>query len=101
MYTVRDVATKLKVNPETLRRWIRSSELEAIHYGVGRKNGSRITQEQLRIFLSNHPKHIPHDEIANSQNKESLWKEIEHLDATISKLMDERRILINELKSLG
>lgn len=44
--TVEQVAKDLKVNPETVRGWIRSGELVAIDLG-----GYRITKSDLDDFL--------------------------------------------------
>jgi excisionase family DNA binding protein len=48
-YSVRDVARLLRVNEETVRRWIREDKLPA-ERGSGR-HGSRISQADMRYFL--------------------------------------------------
>lgn len=48
-YTVAQVAELLQVNPETVRRWIRSGELRGL--GLGDKAGYRIEQSDLRDFI--------------------------------------------------
>jgi excisionase family DNA binding protein len=52
--TVRDVARRLGVHPETVRRWIRDGKLEAIQLPSGRWGVAeyRITEEALTKFLS-------------------------------------------------
>ncbi len=49
MYTIRDLAEKLGVHQNTVRRWINSKQLECIRIG----KGIRITEEQLQKFLDN------------------------------------------------
>ncbi len=49
-FDVRDVANILKVNEETVRRWIRRGELEAQNFGG--KAGYRIKPESLEKFLA-------------------------------------------------
>jgi excisionase family DNA binding protein len=48
-YTVEEIAEELGVHPDTIRRWIRKGELEAID--LGGSAGYRITQEALDRFL--------------------------------------------------
>jgi excisionase family DNA binding protein len=48
-YTVEEIAQELGVHPDTVRRWIRKGELEAID--LGGSAGYRITQEALERFL--------------------------------------------------
>lgn len=49
LLTVDDVARRLIVHPDTVRNWIKSSELLAID--LGGRAGYRITQEALNEFL--------------------------------------------------
>jgi len=49
--TVQDVADYLKVNEETVRRWIRDRELPALRLG-GRRTGYRIARRDLDRFVS-------------------------------------------------
>lgn len=49
-YTVRQVATELQVNEETVRRWIRRKELPAVALG-GTKAGYRIPRADLEAFV--------------------------------------------------
>ena len=53
-YTVNDIAKKLFINPETVRRWIRSGELRAT--ASSRKNGYIINEVDFNDFISG--KHI-------------------------------------------
>ena len=50
MYTVQEVANRLKANPETVRRWLRQGKLKGIMPG-GQKLGYRIRESDLRKFL--------------------------------------------------
>lgn len=47
MLSVEDVANELKVNPETVRVWIRSGELVALSIG----RGYRISRTDLDDFI--------------------------------------------------
>ena len=47
--TVEEVAERLNVGIETVRRWIRSKELEAID--LGGRAGYRITESALEKFI--------------------------------------------------
>ena len=49
LLTVEDVATRLSVHPDTVRRWIKSGELRAINLGV--RAGYRIPKSALDEFL--------------------------------------------------
>ena len=49
LLTVDDVAKRLGVHPDTVRKWIRSGELEAIV--LGGPAGYRIPQDALDKFL--------------------------------------------------
>lgn len=44
-----EVADRLRVDPVTVRRWIRAGELEAVP--LGPKAGYRITEEALQTFI--------------------------------------------------
>lgn len=49
--TVDDVAERLKVNAETVRRWIRSGKLEVLQVG-GNKGGYRVHPDALDKFIA-------------------------------------------------
>lgn len=51
LLTVQEVADRLRVNRETVRRWLRSGQLRGIKLG-GDRAGFRIGEEVLREFLS-------------------------------------------------
>lgn len=55
VYTVKQVADMLQINPETIRRWIRQKKLIAIQ--DSRKDGNVITQDSLNNFLRSMPKY--------------------------------------------
>jgi len=48
-YTVKDVAAKLKVHPQTIKGWLRDGRLKGIAFGG--RTGWRVTDAQLREFL--------------------------------------------------
>jgi len=52
-YTVKEIASLLSVNEETVRRWVRSGELSARQ--ISRKSGNVISEENLNAFLASHP----------------------------------------------
>ena len=48
--TVRDVAERLKVTEETVRRWVRDGDLPALV--LGKKAGHRIRSTDLDAFIA-------------------------------------------------
>lgn len=50
LYTVEEIAAALSVHPETVRKWIKAGEIEAID--LGGRAGYRISQAALDDFLS-------------------------------------------------
>jgi excisionase family DNA binding protein len=50
MYTVHEVAERLKANPETVRRWIRTGRIKGVMPG-GQKLGYRILESELERLL--------------------------------------------------
>ncbi|HZU76312.1 MAG TPA: helix-turn-helix domain-containing protein [Dehalococcoidia bacterium] len=48
-YTVRDLVETLQVHEQTVRRWIKTGELEA--YALGDRAGYRVSPEALAAFL--------------------------------------------------
>ncbi|MCU5489808.1 MULTISPECIES: helix-turn-helix domain-containing protein [Bacillus cereus group] len=46
-YTIKEVATQLKVSERTVHNWIKKEQLES--YKVGRL--TRISEEQLKAYL--------------------------------------------------
>ena len=48
--TVEEVAEKLKVNEETVRRWIRANKLQVLDLG-GQRAGYRIRRRDAEEFL--------------------------------------------------
>ncbi len=53
LLTVEQVAERLQVNPETVRRWLRRGELEGVD--LGHKAGYRISEQALSEFLAKKP----------------------------------------------
>lgn len=54
-FNVKEIAEMLNMNPETVRRWIRSGKLEAIQ--DSRKEGNIVTEQMLNAFLKSSPKY--------------------------------------------
>jgi excisionase family DNA binding protein len=63
VYTVREVATILKVNPRTIERLVATNQLVAIH--VGRR--LRVTIDQLHAYM-----HHVHTEALKDGNPQNL-----------------------------
>jgi excisionase family DNA binding protein len=55
LYTVEEIATRLSVHPDTVRRWIKSGELRAINLGA--RAGYRIPKSALDEFLQQRQEH--------------------------------------------
>ena len=54
-YNVQQISEALDVNPETVRRWIRSRKLKASQ--ESKKEGNVIQEDDLRRFLETYPKY--------------------------------------------
>ena len=54
LYNVKEVAERLRVNPETVRVWLRTGKLKGVLIG-GRKSGYRIPESEVRRVLSSGP----------------------------------------------
>ncbi|HEV2128004.1 MAG TPA: helix-turn-helix domain-containing protein, partial [Thermomicrobiales bacterium] len=50
--TVQEVASDLKVNEETVRRWIRNGELDVLALGTSNRAGYRIRKRALDTFIA-------------------------------------------------
>ena len=50
LLTVQEVAERLRINPETVRRWLRQEKLHGVLMG-GDRGGYRIAESELRRFL--------------------------------------------------
>ncbi|MBM3775390.1 MAG: helix-turn-helix domain-containing protein [Acidobacteria bacterium] len=50
LFTVAEVAGRLKVHPETIRDWLRTGRLKGIRLG-GTKTGWRIPESEIRRIL--------------------------------------------------
>ena len=51
LLTVQEVAERLRVNPETVRRWLRQGRLRGVMPG-GDRAGYRVAESELRRFLA-------------------------------------------------
>lgn len=56
LYTIKQVATMLDVDEETVRRWIKSKKIIA-EEPRSRKNGYKISRENLLTFVQRNPKY--------------------------------------------
>lgn len=54
-YNVQQISKMLKINPETVRRWIRTGKLKAVQ--SSRKNGNLVSEDSLKAFLKETPKY--------------------------------------------
>ncbi len=49
LLTVEQVAERLQVNEQTIRRWLREGELTGVPFGG--RTGWRVSEDDLRAFL--------------------------------------------------
>jgi excisionase family DNA binding protein len=49
LMTVEQVAERLQVNEQTIRRWLRDGEMTGVPFGG--RTGWRVSEEDLRAFL--------------------------------------------------
>jgi len=54
LYTVKEVAERLRVNPETVRVWLRTGTVRGVLLG-GRKSGYRIPESEVLRILNPGP----------------------------------------------
>lgn len=54
-YSVKQISEILNINPETVRRWIRTGRLEAVQ--TSKKEGNIVSEESLKKFLRSTPKY--------------------------------------------
>lgn len=94
-FTVAEIADALGTNPETVRRWIRNGELEAIQ--DSRKDGSRISEESMRHFLSKHLKYAKQAESSTAFSR--IAKEARGKAILERSMRDIGSIKINETDS--
>jgi excisionase family DNA binding protein len=53
LFTVKEVAQKLKVAESTINRWVAEGKLKAIKLSEGRKGAVRFRQEDIERFINN------------------------------------------------
>lgn len=51
MYTVTEVADRLRVHPQTIREWLREGTLEGVRLG-GTKAGWRVSGSEVERYLN-------------------------------------------------
>ena len=49
LFTVEEVAERLKVHPESVRRWLRDGRMRG--FRMARRAGWRVTEAEVRRFL--------------------------------------------------
>lgn len=97
-YTVSQIASKLDVNPETVRRWIRDGRLDAIRSSC-KKKGSRIDEKSLSDFLDKNPRYKISAKSFNlpKSNTSRHLREIRKRVEIIEKLVSEINELLEDL----
>ncbi len=94
-YTVAQIAKKLSVDEETVRRWIRSGKIKSNM--ASKKKGYLITHDELSSFVIKYPKyHKESIEFENDPYLEGLSKLLDNLMAERARL-DEKINIIEEL----
>jgi excisionase family DNA binding protein len=51
LYTIEDVAKILKVHDRTVRRYMKSGELQGINLGTDDKPNWRFSEEDIKVYL--------------------------------------------------
>lgn len=87
-YSVTEIAKKLGVNEETVRRWIRSGELKANM--MSKKQGNVVNEYSLYEFVKMRPKYKDKFDIIDTQINSTYEKTLTEL---LTDLMKERELL--------
>jgi len=56
-WTIAEIAARLEVNPETVRRWLRSGKLRGVYFT--RTSGYRVADSELRRLAAEFPGVFP------------------------------------------
>lgn len=56
IYSTKQIACMLKVDEETVRRWVRTTKLKG-DLNRSKKEGFKIKESDLDVFIQNHPKY--------------------------------------------
>lgn len=97
-YTVKDVAFYLKVNEETVRRWIRGEKLVASW--DSKKEGCIIEESSLIAFLNKHSKYaarFPISELEQENITHSRLNRLAQIEIEIYKLQKEKLEILESL----
>ena len=98
-YTVKDVAFYLKVNEETVRRWIRSKKLVASW--DSKKEGCIIEEFSLIAFLSKYPKYAARFTTISELEQENIThlrlNRLAQIEIEIYKLQKEKLEILESL----
>lgn len=97
-YTVSQIASKLDVNPETVRNWIRDGRLNAIGSSCKKKDYC-IDEKSLSDFLDKNPRYKISAKSFNlpKSNKSRRLREIRTRVEIIEKLVSEINELLEDL----
>lgn len=108
--TVLDVASKLYVNPETVRRWIRKGELAACRMG----DYFEISPEAVQEFVNTHTKYqwkykgsiaAANSDLIPAQNPDEIRYDVlnmrlTNLEAVACGLKSQHEYIMNEINEL-
>lgn len=97
-YTVCQIASMLNVNPETVRRWVRNGELDAIKTDC-KKEGFLIDEKSILNFTNSHKKYKGLIDQSNQQKSDTIQRlyEIRKRVEKIEKLVSEIDDLLEDL----
>jgi len=56
-WTIAQIAERLEVNPETVRRWLRAGKIRGVYFT--RKSGYRVADSELRRLAAEFPGAFP------------------------------------------
>ncbi len=100
-YTIREISSKLGVNPETVRRWVRSGELRST---IGSKKSGNVIEEcNLEMFLNKHPKYAEKMDTSYSTVNEALTTAMREIQRELNTLYNRRDYInakISELENI-
>ena len=96
IYTVKDVAYLLGVDDETVRRWIRTGELECCEIPINRgcgDNGYRITASMVERFMERHQSGHAASKLESCMLRREIQDRLDTLDEYEDRLYQERCFL--------
>lgn len=99
MISVRELATRFCVNPETVRRWIRSGDLQTEVQG----QIHLISERSLQAFLEKHPKYKCYLKTETNEKGNiyfALASRIAALEVMADSLKDQQMFIRSEIQDL-